>query len=291
VITAIVLIALASLWVGQHSGWLMPAGASREAESIDAVFTFMLGTAAAIFFGVQGALLYSAIFFRRARTDMSDGPHTHGNLNLEILWTVVPTVLMLYLAIYSFEIYQQLGATAPMEAAHPHPLTERQKAAATRSGAAPLVVEVQAQQFAWVFRYPEKNIETAELHLPVDRPVVLKMRSEDVIHGFWVPEFRLKQDVIPGRTTTLRFEPSRVGKYALRCTQLCGAYHGGMVSEVYVDSPKDYETWLTSQAALPEATRLARLRDPRVPTDLLSQAPLGNEQTRALQAHLRTQEQ
>jgi cytochrome c oxidase subunit 2 len=297
-IIGVVLIALASLWVGQYSGWLMPAVASREAKPIDDLFTFMLVVAAGIFFGVQAVLVYSALFFRRQKSDLSDGPSIHDNFKLELLWTVIPIVLVLYLSLYSFEIYQQLGATAPMEAAHAEKhlgeRVTRPAVAADKNAPAPLVIDVQAQQYAWIFTYPEKNITTAELHLPVDRPVLLKMQSQDVIHGFWVPQFRLKQDVIPGRTTTVRFVPSKVGQYTLQCTQLCGAYHGGMRAPIVVESAEDYQKWVSSQsqAALPESTRLATARP--LPggfdAELLSEAPLRSPQTRTLIEHLRSEE-
>lgn len=295
VISSAVLIALASLWVGQSTGWLMPTAASREAKSIDNLFTFMLVIAAAIFFGVQGVLLYSAVFFRRTKGDMSDGPYIHGNLKLELLWTLIPIVLVLYLSLYSFAVYQELGAAGPMEAGHAEEHfgdAVKKAAVADKNAPAPLEIAVQAQQFAWLFTYPGGAITTAELHVPVDRPVLLKMQSQDVIHGFWVPEFRLKQDVIPGRTTTVRFHPDRIGQYNLQCTQLCGAYHGGMRAPVVVESAADYQKWLTSQAALPSDTRLANRSLPGgFAVELLSQAPLQSRQARRLIEYLRIQEQ
>ena len=99
-------------------------------------------------------------------------------------------------------------------------------------------------QFAFLFHYPEGDIISGELHVPVDRPVSLRMEAKDVIHAFWIPEFRLKQDVIPGQPTLLDFTPTRTGTYSIVCAELCGPYHGGMRSTVVVDSADDFDAWL-----------------------------------------------
>jgi cytochrome c oxidase subunit II len=289
-ISAVVLIVLASLWIGQHSDWLMPVAADREAKLVDDLFTFMLVIASAIFLGVQGVLLYSAFAFRRKPGDMTDGPPLEGNIKLEILWTLIPTVLVLYLSVYSYTTYLQLGAAGPMETGHLHLPGSAANAAPTQSAKPapiPLEINVQAMQFAWIFDYP-KGIETGELHVPLGQPILLKMKSNDVIHGFWVPEFRIKQDVIPGRTTTVRFTPTRTGQYVLNCTQLCGTSHGVMRADVFVDKPEDYQKWLKSQAALPAQPRTAKAFPE---STVISQVPLQTEQTRALVGNLRTQEQ
>jgi len=113
-----------------------------------------------------------------------------------------------------------------------------------------LVVEVTAQQFAWRFDYPDHGITFAsELHLPRDRQVLLKMTSTDVIHSFWVPELRVKQDAVPGMTTELRLTPTEVGDYQVRCTELCGTAHYSMLAPVKVEEPADFEAWVAANAA------------------------------------------
>ncbi len=99
-------------------------------------------------------------------------------------------------------------------------------------------------QFAFIFHYPKGDIVSGELHVPVGREVSLKMESKDVIHAFWVPQFRLKQDVIPGQPTILNFTPTKAGNFPIICAELCGPYHGGMRSNVIVDEQKDFDTWL-----------------------------------------------
>jgi cytochrome c oxidase subunit 2 len=109
----------------------------------------------------------------------------------------------------------------------------------------PLVINAAGMQYAWLFTYPDEII-VGELHLPVGRPVVMNITANDVIHAFWVPEFRLKQDAVPGRQSEIRFTPTVEGDYPVICAELCGAYHGAMRSHVVVESPEAYETWLQS---------------------------------------------
>ena len=115
-------------------------------------------------------------------------------------------------------------------------------------GAAPdLVVKVTGLQYAFLFNYPENNVFSGELHVPIGREVYLDMAANDVIHAFWVPEFRLKQDLIPGRQTELRFTPQKEGDYKLICAELCGPYHGAMNTKVIVQTPEDFDNWIKEQ--------------------------------------------
>lgn len=109
----------------------------------------------------------------------------------------------------------------------------------------PLVINAAGMQYAWLFTYPDEII-AGELHLPVGRPVVMNVTANDVLHAFWVPEFRLKQDAVPGRQSEIRFTPTVEGDYPIICAELCGAYHGAMKSHVVVESPEAYEEWLQS---------------------------------------------
>lgn len=109
------------------------------------------------------------------------------------------------------------------------------------------VINVTGLQFAWLFSYPDTNVTAGELHLPVGREVKLNISANDVIHAFWVPEFRLKQDAVPGRQSELRFTPNKVGEYPVICAELCGAYHGVMKTKVIVETPEDYDKWMGEQ--------------------------------------------
>lgn len=115
-------------------------------------------------------------------------------------------------------------------------------------GQAPqFVVNVTGMQYAWIVTYPDSGVSAGELHLPVGREVLVNISANDVLHAFWVPEFRLKQDAVPGRQSELRFTPNRVGTYPLICAELCGAYHGAMKTTVIVESPQEYDSWIKSQ--------------------------------------------
>nr|WP_228014698.1 cytochrome c oxidase subunit II [Fortiea sp. LEGE XX443] len=110
-----------------------------------------------------------------------------------------------------------------------------------------LVVNVTGLQYAWIFTYPETGVTTGELHVPIGREVQVSMTANDVIHAFWVPEFRLKQDVIPGRQSEIRFTPNKIGDYALICAELCGPYHGAMRSQVVVETQENFDKWMQEQ--------------------------------------------
>ncbi len=261
-----IILTLISLWYGQNHG-LMPAAASETAQEVDGLFNLMMTIATGLFLLIEGVLIYSVIRFRRQKGDTTDGPPVEGNVPLEIVWTAIPTVIVFILAIYSFEVYNEMGGLDPMasmdhggsQMAHEHhdhgqlvALNSDNKSIALGLGASPnsdpnvepLVIEVQGLQYAWIFTYPESGVISGEMHVPIDRPVQLKMTASDVIHAFWLPELRLKQDVIPGREVQLTFTSNRLGNYPIICAELCGAFHGGMKTTMTVDSPEDFEQWI-----------------------------------------------
>ena len=269
IITLIAGIALTliSLWYGQNHG-LLPIAASEEAAEIDGLFNFMMTIATGLFLLVEGVLVYSVIRFRRRQGDTTDGPPVEGNVPLEIVWTAIPTIIVFILAVYSFDVYNTMGGLDPMAshdylASHDHHqmvATEEDNShlvamdgeqVALGLGQSPyneagnsLVVNVNGIQYAWIFTYPDTGIVSGELHVPVNRPVQLNMTAGDVLHAFWLPEFRIKQDVIPGRESELSFTPTKVGQYPVICAELCGAYHGGMKTTLTVHSAEDYQQWL-----------------------------------------------
>ncbi|MDJ0647179.1 MAG: cytochrome c oxidase subunit II [Xenococcaceae cyanobacterium MO_188.B19] len=260
---------LISLWYGQNHG-LMPIAASAEASEVDGLFNLMMTIATGLFLLVEGVIIYSVIKFRRKEGDTTDGPPIEGNVPLEIVWTAIPTVIVFILAIYSFEVYNTLGGLDPMAshdhlASHNHNYHEMVAMEEDNSHliamdgekvalglgqspyleeSNPLNVNVNGIQYAWIFTYPDTGIVSGELHVPVDRPVQLNMSAGDVLHAFWLPEFRIKQDVIPGRDSQLTFTPTKVGQYPVICAELCGAYHGGMKTTLTVHSAEDYQQWL-----------------------------------------------
>lgn len=276
-----ILLTLASLWYGQNHG-LMPVEASTEAVAIDGLFNFMMTISTGLFLLVQGVIVIAMIRFRRKKGDMVDGPAIHGNIPLEILWTAIPAVIVMGLSVYSFEVYNQIGGLNPMDHSMAHAQPKQQMAQMSGAAiAAPLAepgstlvdntrevdgikgaadvpgyavpagapYEIQAMglQYAWIFTYPDTGVVSGELHVPVGREVLLNISAQDVLHAFWVPEFRLKQDAIPGRRTEIRFTPNKIGEYPVICAELCGPYHGAMKTKVIAHSLEDYITWMDEQ--------------------------------------------
>lgn len=273
VVIAGVVIALASLWYGQNSG-LLPIAASQEAMQVDSIFKLMLTVSAGLFLLIEGVLIYSAIRFRQPQGDETDGPHIEGNVPLEIVWTAVPAVIVFIVSIYSFEVYNEMGGLDPTTSRDPGPQQLARQTQTSQSDRAlvafvpgqrdlalglgtspepkaepPLVIEVQGLQYAWIFTYPDTGVVSGEIHIPVGREVRLNITAADVLHSFWLPEFRIKQDAIPGRESTLRFTSNRLGDYAVVCAELCGPYHGAMNTRLYVESEEDFQDWLQQQIA------------------------------------------
>jgi len=280
---AVALIAVGA-WVGTHVS-LLPIDASSNAPVYDELFRVLFSIGTSLFVGICGLLGYSLLRFRRRAGDLGDGLANEENLPLEIIWTAIPAVVVLFIGIYSYDIYERMGGMTPLmdhSAMHAAMVEDAalssgadarsgpggSGAMATMvgdSGSGPpkdkiwggigvagqsleaMSVEVTAMQFAFIFRYPESNIISGELHVPVNRPVELRMKANDVIHAFWVPQFRLKQDIIPGQPTLLSFTPTRAGTYPIICAELCGPYHGGMRSSVVVHEASEFEQWQQQQ--------------------------------------------
>jgi cytochrome c oxidase subunit 2 len=205
-------------------------------------------------------LTYSVLFQQAGKYDSTDGPHIEGNVTLEVVWTVIPIVLVIWIAGYSYQIYDQMSILGPIE--HVHMGMAQAQAAAideptdgssgAMAGQKPIEqIEVYARQWAWEFRYPEQNITSTELHLPNQQRIKLSLHSEDVLHGFFVPAFRVKQDVIPGQVIDFEFTPIQEGTYRLRDSQYSGTYFAAMQTDVVVESPAAYQQWLATTATQP----------------------------------------
>ena len=257
---------LTGLWVGYNVD-LLPIEASSNAPVYDDLFRVLFSIGTMLFLGILGLLIFSLVRFRRKPGELGDGLAIEGNLPLEILWTAIPAVVVLFVGIYSYDIYERMGGMAALNdhSAMNHGAMQQMVAGDVDGGSAvegvtpavvwggigvapsaepALPVEVTAMQFAFIFHYPGADIISGELHVPADRPIELRMKANDVIHAFWVPQFRLKQDVIPGQPTVLSFTATRPGSYPIVCAELCGPYHGGMRSTVVVHEPDDYDAWI-----------------------------------------------
>ena len=246
---------LISIWMGQQAYTWLPPQASAESLLVDKLFSFMTAVGTFIFIGVTGTLLYSMLFQRAAKYDPTDGPPIEGNVKLEVVWTAIPIMLILWIGTVSFKTYDQmsiLGDIAPrvMETVDTVP-GEPQKKVATgvEESVAEPPIEVRSRQWAWEFRYPEEGVSSTELHLPVNKRAKFILTSEDVIHGFYVPAFRVKQDIIPGKAINFSFTPIREGRYRLRDSLYSGTYFAANQTNVVVESEADYEQWLKTAAA------------------------------------------
>jgi len=225
VITIALLAAAAATAVAIFIDWL-PAADSKEADRIDLVFWVVVAICIGVFAVVAAITIYSVVKFRVRPDDDSDGPPVHGHTGIEIVWTAIPTVLVVVIAVMS--------AVA---------LAENGKLKSNR-----LEVDVTAQQFEWTFKYPQYGgFETHELRLVEGRQVQLTLKALDVIHSFWVPQFRQKQDAVPGTVTHLPITPTKTGKYTVVCTELCGLGHALMRAPVVVMTPSAFDRWAHSQ--------------------------------------------
>jgi cytochrome c oxidase subunit 2 len=214
--------------------WL-PDPASKQADRIDFVFWFVTVICIAIFALVAAVIVYSLLRFRARADDDSDGPPVHGHTGLEIAWTAVPAALVTAISIVSAIVLARNDHLPSASAAGGDPMK-------------PLVVDVTAQQFAWLFKYPGfGNVSSSTLQLPLRVPVHLRLHSLDVIHSFWVPQFGQKQDAVPGLETKLVITPTRLGTFPVICTELCGLGHALMRSQAIVMSRDKFTAWTKQQ--------------------------------------------
>jgi len=202
-----------------------PDQASTIAKSVDQLYFFL--TAVTLFFT---ALIFSVIFYfmiKYRRRSPDERPKAiEGSFPLEVLWTAIPTVIVALIFVWSSTLYFR-NAEPPKGS---------------------LEIFVTGKQWMWKVEHPEGQREINEMHVPLGRPVKLTMTSEDVIHDFFVPAFRVKKDVLPGRYTTMWFEATKVGTFHLFCAQYCGAFHAGMIGSIIVQEPDEYERWLAGGA-------------------------------------------
>ncbi len=213
---AISAVMLSINWDGQE--------ASTAAPKIDDLLNVMIVLSSFVFSVVIVMLFYALWKFKAKPGDESDGEPIHGNTRLEIAWTLIPTIIVLFGGGYSWKVLDEIEKPA--------------KDAMT--------VDVFSQQYAWSFGYPGKGdvYSQGELHVPVNRQISFKMHAQDVIHSFWVPEWRIKKDNVPGITTTAIVTPDKIGTYQLICTELCGFGHASMRAKVVVESQSRFDKWV-----------------------------------------------
>jgi cytochrome c oxidase subunit 2 len=224
IVAGLVVIVTGVVAFGLSNAELLPVLASEEGKIVDDLFDLHLYAIAFLFSLIAVFMVYSIVVFRRKPGEEGDGDYFHGHTGLEIVWTVVPLITVFY--------FSYLGAVTLEQTMQPE---ENE-----------LVIEVTGFQFGWKFNYPQygdEGIQSTELVLPNNRQVQFKLHATDVIHSFWIPEFRVKQDAVPGHEKQIRIKPTRIGHYRLRCAELCGTSHSLMLAEVNVVEPTEFESW------------------------------------------------
>lgn len=199
--------------------WI-PEAASNLASKVDGLLLVITFISIFFFVLISAVLIYFAVKYRR-KSDDEETPYITGNETLEIIWTVIPSILLILLFVYGFVVYKDMR-TPPKDAVD---------------------ITVTGKQWLWTFEYYNGKKTLNELYVRQNRPVRMVMRADDVLHSFFVPAFRVKQDLIPGRYTQLWFTPTKIGTFDLFCAEYCGTGHSAMLGKVIVLSPEAYDIW------------------------------------------------
>ena len=225
-------LAFACVAMAGNGGFAPETPHSPNASRINDAYKWIAIFAAAILILVEGALVWFVIRYRRrGRPRTAEGPQIHAHTRLELIWTVIPVLILA--AVASFIFYKLPGIKNVPRA---------------QAEGGPLVIKVDAHQFYWQFTYPNGNVSIDELHAPVNRIVSVEITSHDVDHSWWIPELGGKFDAIPGQRTHTWFEADRVGTYKGRCGEFCGVLHAEMAARVLIEPKDAYDTWISSAA-------------------------------------------
>src|SRR3954453_22649586 len=216
--------------------WFPPA-ASTQADRIDTLWDVLIVASVPVFVLVTTVIGFSILNFRmRPGEEGIDGPPIHGNTRVEVIWTAIPAILIVGLVVYAYVVLRDI-----------------EKAPALAAGQKERVVKVFGEQFAWTFEYNEggRKFRSAQLYLPVNQSVKFEVQSKDVIHDFWVPDFRMKIDAVPGVTTSYRVTPkgSALGNHQIVCAELCGLGHAFMRQTAHVMTRPQFAAWVRRTSA------------------------------------------
>ena len=241
--------------VAQVPHWL-PVQASAAAPHVDDLFALETGIGTFLFVGCVAVILTTVLFRRAPKYDLVNGDPIEGNVKLEITWTLIPLLIVALLTWQAMRVNSTLATLGGKQRVTDGAAAMEVSAAAAsagggeRAGVSYGPVQVIARQWSWEFVYPE-GVRSAELHLPVNQPVLLELVSLDVLHGFYVPAFRLKQDLIPGSVIGYRLTPTREGRYRLRDSMFSGAYFASNQTNVVVEPAAEFQAWLRDVAKRP----------------------------------------
>jgi cytochrome c oxidase subunit 2 len=218
-----------------NAPWRLPEEASTYAGRIDGIFRLILWITGIVFVAVETTLVVFLVKYR-AR-DGRRATYTHGSNRLEVIWTIIPAIILVFLAVISQDTWAYIRNRFPEKGT---------------------MIDVTAEQFSWNIRYPgpDGKLNTADdvvtlnqMHFPVDQPAIISLHSKDVIHSFFLPEFRIKQDAVPGMTTRIWVQAKHTGHWEIGCAELCGLGHYRMKGYLTVDTPADFQKWLVQTAA------------------------------------------
>lgn len=219
------------------SAWLLPTAVSTYGPRIDSIYYFILWVTGIIFVLTEATLVFFSIRYRHK--EGRKAYYSHGNTRIEILWTAIPAMILVYMGFVSQDLWSQLRQTQ-------------------RFPQNPLVIRVMAEQWLWHFKYagPDGEFNTDDdiktdnsAHIPLDQPVRFELTAQDVIHGFYLPDMRVHQDAVPGLTSSVWVQANKLGTYDIRCTQFCGTNHYQMRGDITVSSAGDFKAWLASAKA------------------------------------------
>ncbi len=219
--------------------WMGEVGSKEKADIVD-LLNVMIVLSAAVFSIVVVMMGYAILKYRAKPGDESDGEPIHGNTRLEIIWTLIPTVIVIFSGVYSAIVLNDIEAKA--------------------DNGKVMEVDVTAQQFAWRFDYPDQGVTSTELHAPSGTQLELHLNALDVIHSFWVPEWGIKRDLVPGADlpggddidSTVRVTPDEEGVFSVVCTELCGWGHATMRAPAVVETQQQFDSWIKDQTKIPE---------------------------------------
>ena len=221
-----VLASLAGIVLGLLIDWF-PIAASEEAGPIDTLYDVLIIASVPMFVLVTAVVLYCVWKFKmRPGEELKDGPPIHGSTRLEVIWTVIPAILMFALCAYAYLVLDDIEDA---------------------KGATPMEVRVVGEQFTWTFYYEQEGgeeVASSQLYVPIDTPILFQVQSKDVLHDFWVPAWRQKIDAVPGITTNFKVTPNRLGNYEIVCAELCGLGHATMRQTARVLPQEEFDAWL-----------------------------------------------
>lgn len=244
------ILGVAVFWWAPGAGYWLPKDISEHGHQIDHLWTFILILTGLVFVATE-MLLFWFLWKYDATKNAEPVKYTHGSHNLEVIWTILPAATLLFIAIY------QMNAWADVKIRNPGASGPNGKGMKT-------TVEVTGRQFEWRLRYPGKDGELGtpddiyhvnDLHIPVDEEILVSLKSADVLHDFFLPNLRVKQDAVPGMAIPVWFKATERGEFDLVCAELCGWGHYKMKGQLTVQSKDDYERWLEETFAAQEATK------------------------------------